>query len=124
MNMVRIIMVCSLTGSVILVLICGGITFLTNVVTGIPNNPLATLAIIGEATGDMPAIIEEEDTDMGNRDIRGILKEGIVRRSIEIMRRNGMDDEAIKKKIMESFSLDEEAINKLLRAAAPNSDAG
>jgi len=47
--------------------------------------------------------------------IKNNLREGVVERSIEVLRRNGMSEEEIKKKMTESFSLDEETINKLFK---------
>jgi len=46
--------------------------------------------------------------------IKNSLREGIVERSIEVLRSNGMNEEEIKKK-MESFSLDEETMDRLLK---------
>ena len=52
---------------------------------------------------------------MQNDTIKNNLREGIVERSIEVLRRNGMSEEEIKKKLTESFSLDEEAISRLFK---------
>jgi len=46
--------------------------------------------------------------------IKNSLREGIVERSIEMLRSNGMNEEEIKKK-MEYFSLDEETMDRLLK---------
>ena len=60
-------------------------------------------------------IVEKEGCGIiYNEDIKNSFKEGIGVRSIEAMRKNGIEDEFIKKKMMESFSLDEETIDRLL----------
>lgn len=46
--------------------------------------------------------------------IKNNLREGVVERSIEILRHNGVSEKEIKKKMMESFSLDEETLDRLL----------
>lgn len=98
--MILLIMVCVLVCTVPLVIICGAIA-------PTPPPPPSVTTITP------PAIIEEYDS-MQSNDIKSSLKEGVVKRSIGIMRNNGMSDEKIKEKMMESFSLDEETIDKLL----------
>jgi len=45
--------------------------------------------------------------------VKNNLREGIVKRSIEVLRHNNMSEEKIKKMMMKSFSLDEETIDRL-----------
>jgi len=51
---------------------------------------------------------------MKKDEIKSSLREGVVIRSIQIMRSQGLSDEKIKEKMMQSFSLDEETINSIL----------
>lgn len=97
--MILLIMGCTLVCTVPLILICGAIA---------PAPPTPSVTTITP-----PAIIEEYDS-MQSNDIKSSLKEGVVKRSIGIMRNNGMSDKKIKEKMMEDFSLDEETIDKLL----------
>jgi len=52
--------------------------------------------------------------NMKKDEIKSSLREGVVIRSIQIMRSQGLSDEKIKEKMMQSFSLDEETINSIL----------
>jgi len=73
-------------------------------------------AIIEPDTSITPptTVVEEEYDNMQHDTIKNSLREGIVIKSIEVMRKDGVDDEAIKKKMMECFSLDEETMDRLL----------
>ena len=72
-------------------------------------------SLIGSVALASSAIVDKEGYEiMYDEEIKNSLKKEIIVRSIETMRNNGMDDEAIKKKMMESFSLDEETIDRLL----------
>jgi len=51
---------------------------------------------------------------MVHSDLRTNFRDGIVEKSIKVMRKDGIIDEVIKKKMMESFSSDEETIDRLL----------
>jgi len=51
---------------------------------------------------------------MKKDEIKSSLREGVVIRSIQIMRSQDLSDEKIKEKMMQSFSLDEETINSIL----------
>lgn len=100
--MVVRIMICTLIGLVALILACGAIA------TPLPAS--ISIVIISPS-----AIIKEEHEIMYNEDFKNIFKEGVVAKSIGVMRKDGIDDEVIKKKMIESFSLDEETINIMLK---------
>jgi len=110
--MVALIMLCALVCTVPLIHICGTIAPLS--IMSIPNEAINPPTIIQEEVPASSAIEKEGYEIVYNEDIKNSIKEDIVEKSIEVMRKNGMDDEAIKKKIMESFSLDEETIDRLL----------
>jgi len=113
-DVVALIMLCALVCTVPLILICGPIA--PPSIVSIPNEPINPPAITQEEISIPSDIIDKEGYEIVyNEDIKNSLKEGIVERSIETMRKNGMGYEAIKKKMMESFSLDEETINGLLK---------
>lgn len=48
-------------------------------------------------------------------DLKGVLKEEIVMKSIEVLRDHGMNDEEIKTMMMEKFSLDQETVYRLIK---------
>ena len=52
---------------------------------------------------------------MVHSDLRTTFRDGIVKKSIKVMRKDGISDEVIKKKMMESFSLEEETMDRLLK---------
>jgi len=120
--MVALIMACSLIGSVILISVCGMIA------PSAPPSPPSVVtppAIIEETHSDIydaydneapspSATIRGEYGNMRSDEIKSSLREGVVERSIPILRSQGMSDEKIKEKMMESFSLDEETIDRLL----------
>jgi len=60
------------------------------------------------------ATIRGEYGNMRSDEIKSSLREGVVERSIPILRSQGMSDEKIKEKMVEAFSLDEETIDRLL----------
>ena len=102
--MVSLIILCSLIGSVALILVCVAIA---------PVTTITPPAIVEQTT----MVAEEEYSIMQNDTVKNNLREGIVEKSIEVLRSNGMSEEEIKKKMMDSFSLDEETIDKLLSAS-------
>ena len=113
MNIVALIMLCALVCTVPLILICG--TIAPPSIVSIPEETINPPAIVQEKIPASSDIVETKGCKIVyNEDIKNSFKEGIAVRSIETMRKNGMDDEAIKKKMMESFSLDEETIDRLL----------
>lgn len=102
--MVRLIMLCSLIGTVGLICVCGVLSPSLHTTTDIPSYLNA------------PAVLERETVSVSSDDtIRSSMKEGIVEKSIEVMRGNGMSDEAIKEKIMQSFSMDAETVDNLMK---------
>jgi len=108
--MVTIIILCSLICTVTLVFICGAIA-----PAAPPTITIAPPSAIIEPITP-PDIIEEEYENMIDGDLRSILREGVVEKSIGVMRKDGISDEAIRKKMMECFSLiDEETIDRLLK---------
>lgn len=109
--MVSLIMGCALVLTVPLILICGAIA----PVAPPPIVMVSPPAIIEPAQRiTTPGIIGEGDESMSYSDLRNTFRERIVKKSIEVMRRDGVSDEVIKKKMLESFSLDDETIDKLM----------
>jgi len=104
--MVLPIMLCSLIGSVVFIFTCGAITSTTPLPVTITTPP----AIVEQTAVD----VGEEYNNMQHDTIKNNLREGVVERSIEILRHNGVSEKEIKKKMMESFSLDEETLDRLL----------
>lgn len=51
---------------------------------------------------------------MQDNTIKDILREGVVIKSIQILRNHGKSDEEIKNMLLKDFSISEEALDKLL----------
>jgi len=49
-------------------------------------------------------------------DIKNMAREGIVKKSIQILRTHGKSEEEIKKMMLKDFSIKEEVLDKLLKA--------
>jgi hypothetical protein len=102
--MAKLIMLCSLIGTVSLIFVCGVLSPYPQMATSIPNDHNA------------PAFVGRENVSMSSDDvIRNRMKNGIVEKSIEVMRGNDMSEETIKEKIMQSFSMDEATIDNLMK---------
>lgn len=120
--MVLLIMLFSLIGTVILIFTCG--LFPTITITPEPPKTEITSPFVIEenieeynVATDIPKLFEEDNQDMKNEDLTDVFREGIVSKSIGILRSHGKSDDEIKAMMIKDFSLDEEMIDRLLREA-------
>lgn len=104
--MIRLVMTCSLIGTVALIGIC---TFLSD-----PSKVAIT-----QNTMDMTPYFAEtqhetEELFMQSETIRDMMREEIVGKSIQILRSHGKSDEEIKEMMLKDFSISETALDEIL----------
>ena len=118
--MIASIMFLSLVGTVLLIGVCTPL---------VPAAPVPNLS-------DIPSYIEEAqlprfsmehneffsrievNEDMTSRAIRDMMRQGIIEKSIQILRRHGMSEEKIRKMILNDFCIDEKTLEEIMNAKA------
>lgn len=102
--MIRLIMVFSLIGTVILIAICTPLSLATKTTTPCPANYLEEFS-------------KRKNDYMQNDTVRDMFRENIVSKSIQILQNHGMNDDEIKAMMLKDFSISEESLDMLFKEA-------
>lgn len=114
--MIRLLIGCSLFGTVLLIGICALFPNTNSPMTSPHDNPssIATEEPFYESQHFNHDKEETPSVNWIDDDLRATLREHIASSSIQVLRSRGMSDEEIKSELLRDFSLTEEQVDEML----------
>lgn len=118
--MISLIMICSLVGTVMLILICGLLTAISPDISEpiVPSFPESAYTLdisdeVSEHKNEENTVLTE--SRLGDRDmIKDDFREDIIRHSVEILRSMDWSEEKIREEMLRDFSIEEKRLDAIM----------